>query len=296
MSRAGAALARAVIQAAQRTPWRGAGGYSAQAFAARGDARPFPQADAERDTFDDFFRLFPTFDIAGMMRGKDVLDLGSGYGGKTVDYRRRCGAARVCGVEPHANMIEKSRRYAAAQGVDGVEFTLCGPRDIPYPSDSFDVVLTHDVLEHVDDPRVTVAEIHRVLRPGGWSFHIFPLYWGAFSHHLDYIVNIPGIHWMFSPRTLVTAANDVLRTHPGFGTSQQPMPRRSFDGRRDVLPGLNGLSGAHLRTLFSQFDVVNIRRVGLGLRGLGFVANSGLPVLVRDLVTATVVCVIRKPQ
>ena len=285
-----------MIEAAQHTRWRGAGGYSSQAFAAKGDARPFPQADAEREQFGDFFRLFPAFDIAGLIRGHDVLDLGSGYGGKTVEYRRRSGAARVCGIEPHANMIDKSRQYAASQHVDGVEFTLCGPRDIPYPAESFDVVLTHDVLEHVEDPRVTVAEIHRVLRRGGWSFHVFPLYWGAFSHHLDYIVNVPGIHWMFSPETLVAAVNDVLRANPNFGTSPQPAPKASFDNRRRVLPGLNGLSGIHLRTLFSQFEVVDIRRVGLGLRGLGLVANSGLPVLLRDLVTATVVCVIRKPQ
>src|ERR1051326_6748938 len=144
MSAPGRMLARRLIKTAQHTRWRGAGGYSSQAFAAKGDVRPFPQAETERDHFDDFFRLFPAFDIPAMLCGRQVLDLGSGYGGKTVEYRRRSGAARVCGIEPHLHMIEKSRQYAASEGVDGVEFTVCSPRTIPFPDGAFDLVLTHD--------------------------------------------------------------------------------------------------------------------------------------------------------
>ena len=167
---------------------------------------------------------------------------------------------------------------------------------MPYLDATFDIALTHDVLEHVDDPRVTAAAIRRVLKPGGLSFNVFPLYLGAMSHHLDYIVNVPGIHWLFSPHTLVRAINQVLKDNPHFGTAAQPPdPRRSFDGRREVLPSLNGLSGVHLNTVFDGFQTVSLRRIGLGLRGLGFVANSRLPMRLRDMVTGTVVCVLRKP-
>jgi SAM-dependent methyltransferase len=166
---------------------------------------------------------------------------------------------------------------------------------VPYPDATFDIALTHDVLEHVDDPRVTAAEIRRVLKPGGLSFNVFPLYLGAMSHHLDCIGNVPGIHWMFSPHTLVRAVNQVLKDNPQFGPAAQPDPRRSFDGRREVLQSLNGLSGVHLDTVFDGFQTVSLRRIGLGLRGLGFLANSRLPMTLRDMVTGTVVCVLRKP-
>jgi hypothetical protein len=62
-----------------------------------------------------------------------------------------------------------------------------------------------------------------------------------------------------------------------------------------VLPSLNGLSGVHLDTVFDGFQTVSLRRIGLGLRGLGFLANSRLPMTLRDMVTGTVVCVLRKP-
>ena len=290
-----AALARRLILLAQRTKLEGSGGFSTAGFAARGDHRPFPQADFERETYGDLFKLFPDFPLREAMADRAILDLGCGYGGKTVEFRLQCGASRVCGVEPHRSMIERARQYAATRSVDHVEFEVCGARSIPYADDTFDLVVTHDVLEHVDDPRVTVSEIFRVLRPQGLSVNVFPLYLGALSHHLDYIVNVPGIHWLFSPQTLVRAVNDVLATHPHFGTARQPEPRPSFDGARVVLPGLNGLSGIHLAALFSAFQQVSMRRIGLGLRGLGFLANSRLPLGFRDMITGTVVCIYRKP-
>ena len=192
-------------------------------------------------------------------------------------------------------MVDQSRKYAAARGIDSVEFTVCGQRDIPYPDETFDLVLSHDVLEHVEDPRISVAEIRRVLRPGGLSVNVFPVYFGAMSHHLDYVVTVPGLHWIFSPRLLVSVVNAVLKANPQFGTALQPEPRLSFDGSREVLPGLNGLSGIHLESLFASFETLSLRRIALGPRGMGLIVRSRLPVQLRDLVTATVACVLRKP-
>lgn len=289
-------VARWIILQAQKTGRRGSGGYSAESFAAQGDPRPFPQADFEREGFGEFFKFFPDFPLRDAIRGKEVLDFGSGYGGKTVEYKLRCGAKRVCGVEPFEHVIGQSRRYAEARGVEGVEFKACGHREIPYPDESFDIVLSHDVLEHVEDPRVSIAEIWRVLRPGGLSFNVFPLYLGAASHHLDYVVRVPGLHWVFSPRTLVKAVNYVLERNPQFGTALQPEPRLSFDGAREVLPSLNGLSGVHLASLFKGFETLRLHRHAVGARfGLGRIANSSLPMPLRDAVTGSVSCILRKP-
>jgi hypothetical protein len=46
---------------------------------------------------------------------------------------------------------------------------------------------------------------------------------------------LPGLHWAFSARTLVRAVNSILADDPGFGTIQQPMPKLSIDGSREVL-------------------------------------------------------------
>ena len=162
-------------------------------------------------------------------------------------------------------------------------------------------MLSHDVLEHVQDPRLSLAEIRRVLRPGGLSVNVFPVYLGAFSHHLDYIVRVPGLHWVFSPRTLVRAVNYVLARNPQFGTALQPEPGRSFDGSREVLPGLNGLSGEHFDTIFQGFEVLSLkRRIFLSSRvGLGWItttlAHPSFPHQLRDAVTSSVSCILRKP-
>ena len=291
---AAARLARWLILTAQRTKHRGSGGFSSHSFDVKGDTREFPQADVEREHFDDFFALFPDFDVRQLIQGKDLLDFGCGYGGKTVELVTRCGARRACGIEPHPRMVEQAQRYAATRNAAGVSFMVCGDRDIPYPDESFDIVLSHDVLEHVVDPRRTIAEIHRVLRPGGLSFNVFPLYWGAKSHHLDYVTTMPGLHWVFPPRVLVRAVNTILATRPDFGTARQPAPPVAFDGAREVLPGLNGLSGEHLPHLFGAFDVLSLRRIALGPRGMGMLVRSRLPTRLRDMATATVACVLRK--
>jgi ubiquinone/menaquinone biosynthesis C-methylase UbiE len=189
-----AAFARRLILFAQKTRSRGGGGFRWKASPLEGNtASSRRQISNGRisTSSSDSSREYPLRDS---IRGRAVLDLGSGYGGKTVEYAAQCGAARVCGVEPHLSMVERSRRYAATGHAANVEFAVCGARDVPYPDATFDIALTHDVLEHVvDDPRVTAAEIRRVLKPAGLSFNVFPLYLGAMSHHLDYIVNVPGI-------------------------------------------------------------------------------------------------------
>jgi SAM-dependent methyltransferase len=284
---------------AQETGHRGRGGYSQLTISGANEPAPFPQAQVESRDFESFFRLFPDYLIRDALAGKEVLDFGSGYGGRTVEYKL-CGAKRVCGIEPFENVIELSRQYAESRGVD-VEFKVCDQQSIPYPDESFDIVISYDVLEHVADPRVSIAEIGRVLRPGGLSLNVFPVYYGARSHHLDYIVNAPGLHWLFPARILVKAVNSILSENPHFGTALQPEPRCSFDGSRYVLPMLNGLSGWHLKALFEGFEIISLARHPVVsskprlTRIAAAVVSSSLPTIIRDAATNNVACVLRKP-
>ena len=223
-----ASLARRLILASQRTRFRGQGGYSSAAFADRGDHRPFPQAERESSAFRDFYSLFPGIAVEAAIEGRDVLDFGSGYGGRTVDYARLSGARTVIGVEPFEAPVKLSRDYAASLGTSNVDFRLCTQTTIPLSDASIDVVVSYDVLEHVASPPDAVREIHRVLRPGGTAYLVFPVYFGAASHHLDYVTGLPGLHWVFSARTLVRAVNSILAEEPRFGTNQQPAPQLSF--------------------------------------------------------------------
>lgn len=297
-----ASFARRIILASQGiTRFRGAGGYSPDAFASRGDRRPFPQAERESGAFRDFYNLFPGIAVEAAIAGRDVLDFGSGYGGRTVDYARLSGARTVIGVEPFEAPVRLAGEYAASLGVHNVDFRLCTHTTIPLPDASVDVVVSYDVLEHVASPPDSVREIHRVLRPGGTAYVAFPVYFGAASHHLDYVTALPGLHWVFSSRTLIRAVNSVLAEEPRFGTGQQPEPQLSFDGRHYVLPLLNGLSGRHLQELFASFRVESMQRLALARRRpiarsiTAFLTGRHMPLIVRDAATSTVACVLVKP-
>lgn len=297
--------AKFVLRSVQRSGFRGLGGYSPEAFAARRDSSAFPQATREASLYSDFFDFFQgRFDAVGAIRGASVLDFGCGYGGRTVEYARRGGAQIVFGVEPLELPIAKAQQYAVQQNVENVQFRVCGDTTIPLPADSVDVVLSYDVLEHVLSPPASMMELHRVLKPGGLALLVFPVYLGMRSHHLDYMTTLPGLHWVLSAETLVKAVNSLLEGDVGmaqFGTSLQPPPRKAFDGGRYVLPGLNGLSGRHFGELFASFEVVELTR-HLVLRSrprlhpiTKVMAQSWAPIWLRDAVTDSVACVLRKP-
>lgn len=94
-----------------------------------------------------------------------VLEGGCGTGHFAAQVVRRYGAT-VHGIELDAGAARLWR------GTPGVFRVRGDVRSIPYPDDSFDLALFLDVLAHLPEgeERVALAEIHRVLRPGGWLF------------------------------------------------------------------------------------------------------------------------------
>jgi SAM-dependent methyltransferase len=90
---------------------------------------------------------------------------------------------RLLHVAPSEPMY--ARRIAELPNVDYVSADLEDPAamehwdvtDIPHPDASFDAILCSHVLEHVSDDRRAMAELHRVLRPGGWALIQSPVDW-----------------------------------------------------------------------------------------------------------------------
>lgn len=299
-----AKIARNLILAAQYTPMRGVGGYSPEAFTTRGERHDFPQASREAATFDEFFSLFPPgLELRDALTGRDVLDFGSGYGGRTVEYALQCKPRFVWGVEPVERHVDLGNAYARSRGVGNCRFLLCTQTETPLSDESVDVVVSFDVIEHVAHPLTSLREIRRVLRPGGKAILAFPVYDGAFSHHLDYVGRLPGIHWLFSATTLIEAVNSILHEDKDmrrFGTPSQPVPGRSFDGARLVLPMLNGLDGDGFLQLLDGFtvEVLHFRPLLARHPLLGWPTRTlmrlGVKGRVRDSITRSIACVLRK--
>lgn len=236
-------LVRSVIRAAillsQRAPaFRSRGSYSTPLPSGEGEGERM--AAAEYLDSANLLSTLPGFDLEGCIRGRVVLDFGSGYGGRSVWYAER--AAFVEGVDVYPSMLELSTEFARSKGSANVRFTLGSQDRLDFPADHFDVIISFDVLEHVGRPDVMISELHRVLKRGGKAILIFTPYYGMFSHHLNYITLLPGIHWIFPARDLVGAVNELLETDRFRGLmARQPEAQPSFNGRRVCLPGLNGL-------------------------------------------------------
>ncbi|MEM8656107.1 MAG: bifunctional 2-polyprenyl-6-hydroxyphenol methylase/3-demethylubiquinol 3-O-methyltransferase UbiG [Pseudomonadota bacterium] len=95
---------------------------------------------------------------------KEVLDLGcaGGFMAEALDAR----GAQVTGIDPAADAIKAARTHARNTGRT-IRYDVGVGEDLPYPDASFDAVVCVDVLEHVADLTQVLAEVARVLRPGG---------------------------------------------------------------------------------------------------------------------------------
>jgi SAM-dependent methyltransferase len=109
-----------------------------------------------------------------------LLDVGTGTGA-LLRHLERFGEVHAVDVDAEAV------RFSHLRGATGVR--LYGGTTLPFDDGSFDVVTALDVIEHVADDAAVIAEMHRVLRPGGILLIMvpaFPFLWGRqdeISHH-----------------------------------------------------------------------------------------------------------------
>lgn len=160
-----------------------------------------------------------------------VLDFIREHRGRVLDYG--CGAGRlvVAGREHGVVMFgtdvfyggSATRAEAEATGWFGRAILDMTDGRIPFDNASFDLVVNNQVMEHVEDLDATLAEIHRVLKPGGTVLSVFPSRDVWREGH----IGIPFSHWFrpgSQPRFLWTWA---LRS-AGLGTwkDQAPTPKQ----------------------------------------------------------------------
>jgi SAM-dependent methyltransferase len=93
-----------------------------------------------------------------------VLDVGCGEGSLTVGLAPM--VRHVTGVDAEADFADATA-YAAAQGIDNVEFRRGDAYTLDFPDAGFDACLCHSVLEALDRPADALREMRRTLRPGG---------------------------------------------------------------------------------------------------------------------------------
>ena len=106
--------------------------------------------------------------VAQLREGERVLDLGSGGGIDVLLSARRVGSTGFAyGLDMTDEMLELARANAAKAGAANVEFVKGTIEDIPLPDASIDVVISNCVINLSTDKSAVIAEMFRVLTPGG---------------------------------------------------------------------------------------------------------------------------------
>jgi ubiquinone/menaquinone biosynthesis C-methylase UbiE len=134
--------------------------------------------------------------VGGSLAGKSLLDLGAGMGGVSVALLRGHEASGLSlqAMDYNPDYCRIARLRARRYGLD-LNIVVAAGEGLPYPANSFDCVVCMDVLEHVQDAARVIAEMFRVLRPGGVVLTTVP------NRHAfrDPHYHLPVINWLPRP-------------------------------------------------------------------------------------------------
>lgn len=109
-----------------------------------------------------------SFSLGLLYPGDAVLDLGCGAGVDTFIAAHMTGPqGRVIGLDVTPEMIAKARANLALTGLENVTFEVGEAESLPFPDDSFDMVISNGVINLTVDKEKVLGEVFRVLKPGG---------------------------------------------------------------------------------------------------------------------------------
>lgn len=196
----------------------------------RHDYLPAAGRDAFLPFYDVFTRLLGTAKVhgalvgqAGLAPGHRVLEIGCGTGTLSVRAKRAQPGVELIGSDPDPLALARAQRKA--RGLRGIRFEQGYAQRLPYPDGDFDRVLSALMLHHLDPATkaAAVAEVYRVLRPGGRL------------HLVDFAAETHGLHGFLSRRMVKAGhvAEDVagLLTAAAFDCTELAAVRHPVLGR-----------------------------------------------------------------
>lgn len=133
-------------------------------------------------------RLIKAHISPGDLAGKRILEIGCGRGGFSCWLAEQPHAPReIVAADFSSTAVQMGERYAQARGLRGIVWQVEDIQAISHPEASFDTVISCETIEHVPDPPRALAELARVLKPGGRLFLTTPNYLGMMGLYRAYL-------------------------------------------------------------------------------------------------------------
>lgn len=149
-------------------------------------------------------KLLGYLDRSGVRGIGRVLDDGCGGGGMCVSFGEE--SQSVVGIDLSHRFADAGTRLAQEKGVRNVTFAQADGAALPFPDRSFDLILSHAVIEHVADPSGYLSEARRVLRDEGRFFLQTAPYLSPHGAHLPRLkVPVP-LHLVVGRRAAFAAS------------------------------------------------------------------------------------------
>lgn len=192
------------------------------------------------------------------LRGRRLLDLGSGFGGKLVHYQELAPAA-IVSVDIELPHSRQARAFVRSRGLQpDVVFVTADGAWLPFPDGAFDVVISNETFEHVQQPLPALREVARVVRPGGRAFISFPPYYAPWGAHLNDRIALPWVQLFFSERTLLNVSG---RLEEQLALNRDLMPEARIDfSRCDAIPGINKITLRRFENLLAHTPLRLLRK------------------------------------
>jgi ubiquinone/menaquinone biosynthesis C-methylase UbiE len=161
---------------------------------------------------------------AGITIGGRVLDAGCGGGGMPLSMAEEAG--EVVGIDPADRFQNAGVRLGRERGLRNLHFALADGMALPFRDRSFDLVLSHAVIEHVADAPLYLRECARVLARGGHVYLSTAPYLSFAGAHLPRLKIPVPLHLLFGRRAAF-ATFRVLARHAAWAL-KEPANENSF--------------------------------------------------------------------
>jgi SAM-dependent methyltransferase len=201
--------------------------------------------------------------------GGRVLDAGCGGGGMPLSLGEH--AAHVIGIDPIDRFRDAGVTLARERGLGNVQFVQADGMALPFPSGTFDLVLSHAVFEHVANALLYLQEIRRVMRAGGRCYLSTAPYLSFAGAHLPRLIVPLPLHLIVGRWLAFRTFRSLARHAPWM--LREPAHENSFirDARRGVVKEDDLLEKVRMRRMRNLIAQAGLRVVKEELHVIGSV-------------------------